>query len=448
MSDTTTVSLESTAAMASEPKATLGDTKTHQATHKPAGQSPGKQRPRWRLALMLAVPLLLVLAMLFKPTAVPSDFATVSRGALEVTLDEEGETRVRDRYSVSAPLAGRVLRIELEPGDPVVAGETVLATFQPTAPGLLDARTQAEAEAQVRSSEAALGQAKAELDRIKAELRFSESELGRAQRLAEEEIVSQEQLEAAELDNETRREAVAAAEFALRTARFELERAQARLLYGQPGSTSIESAATAPIEITSPVDGVVLRRLRESESVVPVGEPLIEVADPARLEIVSDYLSTDAVKIDAGDPVRIEQWGGDRVLFGTVRRVEPSGFTKFSALGVEEQRVNVVIDFEDPQEAWNALGDGFRVEVRVVVYHNDDALLVPTSALFRHGDGWAAYTVEGGMAKLSPVELGRRNGLEAEVAEGLSEGTTVLVHPGDSVVDGVRVEERITSSAG
>ena len=449
MSDIATVSPESTAAMGStSPPTARPHTTTDTRAPGLGGKTQGRgERRRWRLAVLLAVPLAVVLAILFKPTAVPSDFATVERGALEVTLDEEGETRVRDRYSVSAPLAGRVLRIELEPGDPVVAGETVLATFQPTDPGMLDARSQAEGEAQVRSAEAALGQARAELDRAKAELRFAEAELGRTRRLAAENIVSQERLESSELDVDTRREAVAAAEFAVRTARFELERAQARLLHGRRPAAAETSGSQTPIEITSPIDGVVLRRLRESESVVPVGEPLLEVADPARLEIVSDYLSTDAVKIEAGDPVRIEQWGGQGVILGRVRRVEPSGFTKFSALGVEEQRVNVVIDLEDPQEAWEALGDGFRVEVRVVIYENGDALLVPTSALFRHGDGWAAYGVEEGMARLRPVELGRRNGLVAEVAGGLSEGETVLVHPSDAVVDGVRVEERITTSS-
>jgi HlyD family secretion protein len=194
--------------------------------------------------------------------------------------------------------------------------------------------------------------------------------------------------------------------------------------------------------IRSPVDGVVLRRVRESEAVVAPGEPLLELGDPAQLEIVSDLLSTDAVKVRPGNPVLIEQWGGDRTLRGRVRRVEPSGFMKVSALGVEEQRVNVLVDFEDPAEAWKALGDGYRVEVRIVVWESPDAVRVPTTSLFRKGDGWAVFAVEGGRARIRPVVVGRRNGLEAEVVSGVAPADRVIVHPGDRIVDGSRVAER------
>ncbi len=394
----------------------------------------------WGGAALIA----LAIAVSLAPKPEPADFAAVERGRLRVTLDEEGETRVRDRYVVSAPLAGRVLRIELEPGDPVAAGETVLATFQPNDPVLLDARSRAEAEARVKAADAALGRARADLERARAELRKAEADLERFARLAAEEIVSEEQLEAAELAHDTRQKAVRAAEFAARTAAYDLEVERARLV--EPGD---DGGARAPIAIRSPTGGVVLKRLRESETVVPAGEPLLEVGDPGDLEIVSDLLSTDAVKVRPGQKVLIEQWGGDGPLHGVVRRVEPSGFMKISALGVEEQRVNVVIDFEDPRQAREALGDGYRVEVRIVTWEADDVLTIPTSSLFRHGgegrpgeEGWAVFAVENGRAALRQVEIGRRNGLAAQVLGGLEEGQRVIVHPSDAIADGVRVDER------
>ena len=389
----------------------------------------------------LSIVLLIVVSLIPEPQ--PADFATAESGPLRVTIDEEGETRVRDRFVVSAPLAGRVLRIELEPGDPVTAGETVLATFQPNEPVLLDARSRAEAEGRVRAAEAALGRARADHERSQAELRYSEAELRRYGKLAAEEIVSKEKLDQAELDRDTRQKAVKAAEFAVRSAAHDLDVARASLVEAQMESGGEgEKASRDPIAIRSPIDGAVLRRLRESEAIVPAGEALLEVADPADLEIVSDLLSTDAVKVREGQKVLVEQWGGDGALRGVVRRVEPYGFTKISALGVEEQRVNVVIDFADPQEAWQALGDGYRVEVRIVTWEADDVLVVPTSSLFRQGDGWAVYGVEAGRALLRQVEIGRRNGLRAQVLGGLEDGQTVIVHPSDAIADGVRVEAR------
>lgn len=402
-----------------------------------AGKAKGLRRWLW-VVVGLALVVLLVLALAPKPQ--PVDLAVIERSSLEVTLDEEGETRVRDRYVVSAPLAGRVLRIELEPGDPVTAGETVLATFQPSAPVMLDARSRAETEAQLRAAEAALGQAKAERERAKAELVFAESEVQRYRRLAEEEIVADEILDNAELRLKTQKQGATAADFQVRTAEHDLELLKVRLMDIEAGPEA--GAARQPMEIRSPVDGRVLRRLRESEAVVLAGEPLLEVADPSHLEIVADFLSTDAVRIQAGDPVRIEQWGGDAPLHGTVRRVEPSGFTKVSALGVEEQRVNIIVDFDDARSAWQALGDGFRVEVRVIIWQDDDVLVVPTGALFRHQDGWAVFLETEGKAALTPVELGRRNALGAQVLEGVEAGQRLIVHPSDAIADGVAVEQR------
>lgn len=383
------------------------------------------------------VGLLVVAAAVFfgtRPQPVPAELAQVERGPLEVTIDEEGETRVRDRFVISAPLAGRVLRIELEPGDAVVAGETVLAVFLPSAPVLLDARSRAEAEAVVQTAAAALGQAEAHYERAVAELAFSRSEAARYLRLSQEGIVSVEAMESAQLDLDTRQEAVEAAEYAVRTARSELQTARVRLL--QFSAESADEAGGAAIRIVSPVSGVVLRRVRESESIVPAGESLLEVGDPARIEVVTDYLSKDAVRMGSGQRVLIDRWGGDRPLLGRVRRVEPSGFTKISALGVEEQRVNVVIDIVDSGTDWAGLGDGFRVETRVVVWESAEELKAPTGALFRRDEGWAVFAVEGGRAALRPIEVGERNAQEAQVLGGLDAGEQVVVYPSDSLSDG------------
>jgi len=381
----------------------------------------------------LVIALVLVAAW---PSALPADFATVERGALQVTVDEEGETRVHDRFLVSAPVAGRVLRIELEPGDAVQRGRTVVATFLPADAVPLDARSKAEAEASMAAARAAVGQARAQRERAQSALVLAKAELQRHRELAEQKIVSQQLLEEREADTRSAEEALRAADFAVASAEHQLEMARARLL---PANAR---GAGGAFDIHSPIDGVVFKRYRESEAVVPAGEPLIELGDPANLEIVSDLLSSEAVKVKAGDPVRIEQWGGDHPLRGKVRRVEPSGFMKVSALGVEEQRVNVVVDFEDPIEAWRALGDGYRVELRIVVWEGADVLKVPTSSLFRRGDDWAVFAVEGGRAHLRTVQLGRRNGLQAEVRQGLSAGDRVIVHPGDKLEDGVRVTAR------
>lgn len=243
-------------------------------------------------------------------------------------------------------------------------------------------------------------------------------------------------LESARLRAVTAHETVRAAETAIVVADLELERARTSLI--EAGAANADSGDV--IILRSPITGVVLQRLRESESVVPSGEPLIEIGNPEELEIVSDMLSMDAVQIGPGDPVLIEQWGGETTLLGVVRQVEPFGFTKISALGVEEQRVNVIVDFEDPRAAWEALGDGYRVEIRVVVWEKTDALKVPSSSLFRNGSEWAVYVIdELSVARLREVEIGRRNALEAEVLAGLQQGDQVIAYPGDTVEDGIEV---------
>ena len=384
--------------------------------------------------VLAAVAAAFVWAFMPKPLEVAT--ATVERGFLRITLDEEGQTRVRDRYVVSAPVDGKVLRIEHEPGDTVRSGSTILARFQPSRPGFLNSRTRAEAQARVARSEAQVERARVELDRANAERDHAEAELARHEQLHAEGLMADNRLEAARLRAVTASEAVRGAESAIVVSELELERARTSLI--EAGATGTDQGDV--IVLRSPISGVVLQRLRESESVVPSGEPLIEVGDPEDLEIVSDMLSMDAVQIDPGDPVLIEQWGGETTLRGVVRQVEPFGFTKISALGVEEQRVNVIVDFEDPRAAWEALGDGYRVEIRVVVWETDNSLKVPSSSLFRNGDDWAVYVIdELSLARLREVRIGRRNALEAEVLAGLEQGDQVIAYPGDSIEDGMEV---------
>jgi HlyD family secretion protein len=387
-----------------------------------------------RIALVVIV-LAAVLIWAFRPAPVSADFAVVERGSLQVTVDEEGRTRVRDRYVVSAPLPGRMARIELEPGDRVIAGKTVVARLQPTDPTLLDARTRAELEARVRASESAIGSARAERDRIQADLTFARAELKRAQGLLAGGAIARRDLEAAEQQTRALERALQSAEFAIQTAGHQREVARASLVQTRSGR-----ATTVPLY--SPVDGVVLRLVLESESVVAVGQQLLEVGDVTDLEIVSDLLSSAAVAVRPGQTVLIEQWGGGQALQGRVRRVEPSAFTKISALGVEEQRVNVLIDFENGSDALQSLGDGYRVEVRIIVWSKDDVLRVPTSSLFRHEGEWAVYKVIDGVARRQLVQIGLRNGLEAEVLNGLAAGEQIVVYPGDAIADGVKLTAR------
>ena len=376
---------------------------------------------------------LLAVALWPRPAAV--DLATVNRGPLVVTVDEEGVTRVRERFIVSSPVAGRVLRIELDPGDAVKRGQAVALVRAETAP-LLDERARAEAEAAVESARAALGRARAEEQRARASVTQLHRELARVRDLAESRVVSPQELDAHEAESKGAEESANAATFAVQAAMFDLQRAQARLM---PTTTGGRGRVVA---VNSPVAGVVLKRIRESESIVPAGDPLLEIGDPMRLEIVSDLLSTDAVRVKPGSRAIIEQWGGDNTLHGNVRRIEPAGFTKISALGVEEQRVNVIVDFEDPSAACGALGDAYRVEVRIVLWEGRDVLKVPTSALFRDGQEWAVYRVVDGRAQRIPVEVGHQTGQEAEVVTGLSAGDRVIVHPGDTLRHGARVRPR------
>lgn len=378
----------------------------------------------------------IVFALLPKPVGV--DLQAIDRGELVVTVDEEGQTRVRERYVVSSPLAGRLLRIELDPGDEVVAGKTLLAVLEPTNPTLLDARSLAEAEARVKRSEKTLERAGPDLEQAKVRYQFAQSEFRRAQELREQRAITSNEYEEYELLERQRAEELKAAQLAVQIATFELELAKAALIHTDPE----EEAESPRVEIHSPIDGTVLKVLQESSAIVTPGTELLELGARNDLEIEVDVLSSDAVKITPGDRVILEHWGGDQPLNARVKRVEPQAFTKISALGVEEQRVYVIADFTDPLELWNNLGDGYRVEARMVIWENPDVLKVPTSALFRQGDDWAVFVDEGGVARVRLVEIGRRNALESQVLSGLEEGDRVVVHPSDKVVDGVKIEQR------
>ncbi|MDJ0927572.1 MAG: HlyD family efflux transporter periplasmic adaptor subunit [Gammaproteobacteria bacterium] len=397
---------------------------------------------RRRLLLWTALGLLVLigLGVAFRPASVPVDVLELSPGPLVVTLGDEGETRVRDVFVLSAPVAGRLRRITLDAGDPVTAGDTVIAEIEPVDPDFLDPRSEAQARAAIRAAESAEQAARAQVEEAAAELEFAENEVVRIRDLFTDGTVSVRELDQAERANKSGRAALAAANAELQVRRFELERARAQLLSPAAGRAGSEDCEC--VSLTAPVDGQVLRVIRESEGVVAAAEPLVEIGDPGDLEIVADLLSTDAVRAAPGQRVFIEDWGGPLPLEGVVRRIEPFGFTKVSALGIEEQRVNVIIDITSPEDTWVRLGHGYQVEVRVVLWEQDDVITVPLTALFRNGVQWAVFIDDGGVAMMRDVEIGERNGIEAQIISGLSAGDTVVLHPSDRVADGVRITPR------
>ena len=394
-------------------------------------------RPAWRRRLPLLGGVLLVALIVVGlwPRAVPVEAGAVTRGPLVVTVDEEGMTRVKNRYLVSAPVAGQLRRIDWKAGAVVEAGKTVLATLETSGADFLDARGQAQAEARVRTAEAAREAAKAQRERAIASAKMFSADFDRLKQLFAQKVLSAQEFDAAQMRASTAQQDERAAEFALKVAEFELQQVQAILSRGTSGGT----AAAEPLVITSPVSGRILRVIQESARVVPGGFPLMEVGDPTDLEVRIEVLSRDGVAILPGARVMLEQWGGSAPLVARVRHVEPSAFTKISALGVEEQRVYVIADFTDALEKRPTLGDSYRVEARIVTWENATALRAPAGALFQRAGSWQAFTVEGGRARLRVVKIGRGNGVETEVVEGLAEGLQVVVYPGDKVADGTRV---------
>jgi HlyD family secretion protein len=403
----------------------------------PSQPAPRRGTPAWRRALPLLGALVLVglvVAGLW-PRAVSVEVAAVARGPLVVTVDEEGMTRVKNRYVVSAPVAGHLRRIDWKAGAVVEAGKTVLGVLETGGADFLDARAQAQAEARVRAAEATRDSAGAQRERANAAAKMYTSELDRAKQLRKDNVLSAAELDVAQMRADTSVQETRAAEFALKVAEFELQQARALLSRGQPGS----SAGAEPLSITSPVSGRILRVMQESARMVPAGFALMEVGDPTDLEIRIEVLSRDGVAVAPGARVILEQWGGSAPLTARVRHVEPSAFTKISALGVEEQRVYVIADFVDPVERRFTLGDNFRVEARIVTWENANASRVPSGALFQRDGTWHTFVAEGTHARLCIVKVGHTNGVMTELLDGLREGENVIVYPGDKVTDGARI---------
>jgi HlyD family secretion protein len=396
-----------------------------------------------RRASLVVVAALVVgaIAYGFWPRPVDVDLGAVSKGPMRVTVDEEGKTRIRERYVVSAPLGGTLLRVQLKAGHPVTADNTILAMLEPSDPAFLNVREKAEAEARVKGAESAVQMAQARLSAARKEHDLATGNLARVKKAHEGGVASADELHTAQVREQVRSEEVRAAQFAERVATFELNLARAALI--RTGPRSALPPEGSRLELRSPVDGKVLRVFQESAGVVAPGAQILEVGDPTDLEMVIEVLSTEAVKISPGDRVIVERWGGLQPLAGRVRHVEPAGFLKVSALGVEEQRVNVIADFTDPLEKRKALGDAYRIEARIVVWEAVDAVKVPAGALFRDPSGqWAVYALRDGRATLTSVNVGRSNGLEAEVLDGLAPGDQVVLHPSDRVTPGVRIVGR------
>jgi HlyD family secretion protein len=421
------------------------------------------------LLIAFAVAVLGAIGFALLPAPIEADLAKVTRGLIRETVDQDGKTRIRERYIVSAPLAGRLLRIDLDPGDPVVAGQTVVASIEPRDPELLDARAVLQAEANVKAAEAKLKRMTPMLEEAVAAQEYAENELKRIRNVRAQSAgaATESQVDSALMEYRMRSAVVRSAQHDLEIAQFELDQARAALIRSRPKDTDAESppgqpAGGAPsgesagagsndgapsangwhFTIPSPITGRVLRVFQESGGVITAGTNLLELGDPTDLEVEIDVLSREAVEIKPNAAVLLEHWGGSAALNGRVRLVEPSAFTKISTLGVEEQRVNVIVDLMDPPAARVALGDGFRVEARIVVAEAADVIKTPTSSLFRVGDKWAVFRVERGIARQQLVTLGLQNGLEAEVVEGLAQGDLVVTHPGDNIAQGVKVAPR------
>jgi HlyD family secretion protein len=384
-----------------------------------------------------AVLILVLLILAFRPQPIAVDAGETRRGPMQVTVRDEGRTRVREEYIVSAPVSGQLLRVPYKSGATVKAGQ-VVARIMPGDPAFLDARARAEAQASVRAAEAALSAARAELERAEAQARFAQTEAARMERLREQNLTSAESLDQARLALRVAESAQASAEDNVRMREAQLESARVHLT--QPGAVDTESE---PVAVFAPVSGQVLRVARESAGVITAGAEIMSLGDPTDLEVVVELLTTDAVPVEAGADVIIEDWSRAREpLAGRVRLVEPYGFLKVSALGVEEQRVNVIVDFTGPPGEWSELGHGYRVEAAIVTWQADDVVQAPVAALFRSDGRWSVFRIETGRAVLTPLETGRDNGETAQVLSGIAAGERVVLYPGEEIEHGVRIEVR------
>ena len=381
--------------------------------------------------------LCLAMAWALWPKAVTVEVAQLRKGPLLVSVDEEGKTRIKDVYTVSAPITGKLVRLSLEAGDPVKKDVSPVAIIEPMAPAFLDVRARRELEAQIEAAKAAVALSEAEINQAVAELEFAQNELKRAQALIRSKTISERALERARIDTDTKQASLARAKAGLEVRKRELESAQARLI-GPEEAWKGEVPVGCCVTVRAPVSGRILRLIQESERVVAAGTPLVEIGDPQNLELVIELLSVDAVKVREGATATVEGWGGTP-LAAKVTRIEPAGFTKVSALGIEEQRVRTILRLQKLEEVGDRLGHEFRVFVKINVYESRDALRVPISALFRKRDQWTVYAVESGRARSVTVEIGQRNSSFAEVVKGLPEGALVVLHPSDRIMENVRI---------
>lgn len=374
----------------------------------------------------------------FWPQAELVDLGAVTRGPFQVTVQDEAKTRVRDAYVVSAPVGGRLLRVPNYAGDQVVAGQTIVAQLEPSEPAFLDSRARAQAEARVKAATAARSLSAADVRQAQAEVDNAASELKRVESLAPRGLVAMVELERAQMRQQKAAAGLESARSALNVKQYELE--NARMLLADFSGANPEGLPF--ISLKAPVTGRVFRVLQKSESVVAAGTPILEIGNSGEIEVASDMLSTDAVKVRPGATAWITDWGGPGELAARVRLIEPSGFTKFSALGVEEQRVKVVLDITEPREVWTQLGDGFRVNVRIAIWESDSEIRVPLGALFRRDESWAAFVARDGRVSVTSVSIGQVNGRDAQVTSGLEEGDQVVLHPSDRIRDGSRIAVR------
>jgi HlyD family secretion protein len=395
-----------------------------------------------RIVVWAPVAILLAAALLwlFRPKPVAVDVSEVRQSTLQVTISDEGEARVRDVFVVSAPVPGLMRRVELKAGDHVTSNQTEIARLEPSVPMFLDERATAEARAGVDAANAATKFAQAQVRRAEAERDFAESELQRLRALASRQSISQNDLDSAERRAKTASAAVAEANASLRMRQSEYVQARARLL--NPARVRAVAKDCDCIVVHSPISGSVLRVLHESEGVVAAGTPILEIGDPANMEVQVDLLSEEAVRVRAGQRVLLEDWGGSGALAGVVRRVEPFAYTKVSALGIEEQRVNVLIDVTEARERWRRLGHGYRVQPRIIVWEGDKATQVPQSALFRDGEHWAVFAVENDIARLRRVVVGQHNDTHVQIVSGVAPGEHIVLHPNDRIEDGTRIVAR------
>lgn len=387
---------------------------------------------------VVAIILVLLLGWGFWPQPVMVEVKEVIRAPLTVTIEEEGRTRVIDRYVIAAPVSGVTCRVNLNVGD-TVEQDQVLLSITPLDSQILDARSLAQARAKVEAAKSALRAAEERARAAAASAQLARNELKRLQPLMERNLISRDAYDKAVAADNTAAANQRSADFNVEVARYELSAAESVIDY-----KTGETAQTAErIKVRSPITGRILKVDHQCAGPVTTGEPLMEVGDPSVLEVEVDVLSADAVKIKPGMEVLFERWGGEQPLEGIVRNVEPVGFTKTSALGVEEQRVLVISDFTSPAEQLQSLGDGYRVEARFILWHEDDVLQVPASSLFRYNNGWAVFVVKDKRAQRRIVEVGQRNGLTAQIIDGVEQGEMVINHPNDDVEDGVSVKIQV-----